>query len=186
MKAVLAALAAFLVASSPASAGLSGVATVVDGDTIEIDGARVDLFAVDAPELGQFCRRDSMTWACGLEAAELLLSLIEGSETRCEDYGRAGDGAMIGKCSVNGLDLGAEMVTRGFAVARHEASGYYLPNHREARGTGRGIFGGVFVPPAEWRDGRRLEPDPDAAGSCSCTARKKAFQKMREQSEPGS
>lgn len=186
MKTVFAAIAAFLLASSPASAGLSGAATVVDGDTLEIDGATVDLFAIDAPELGQFCRSDSMTWACGLQAAELLLSLIEGAETRCEDFGRARDGTMIGKCSVNGLDLGAEMVTRGFAVAEHETSGYYLPNQREARGTGRGIFGGVFVPPAEWREGRRLEPDPDANTGCSCTARKKAFQKMREPSEPES
>ena len=187
MKAALAALAAFLLVSSPAYAGLSGAATVVDGDTIEIDGARIDLFAVDAPELGQFCRSDGRTWACGLVAAEILLSLIEAGETRCEDFGRAVDGAMIAKCSVNGLDLGAEMVTRGLALAEQAASDDYLPNHREALGSERGIFGGVFVPPAEWRDGRRLEPDPDANSSCSCTARKKAFQKMREQqSEPGS
>ena len=186
MKAALAAFAAFLLAPSLALAGLSGEAIVIDGDTLEIDGARIDLFAVDAPELGQFCRRDDMTWACGLEAAELLLSLTEGAETRCEDHGRAPDGAMIGMCSVNGLDLGAEMVTRGFAVAEQETSGYYLPNLREARGSGRGIFGGVFVPPAEWREGRRLEPDPDAGKGCSCSARKEAFQRMREQSEPGS
>ena len=62
---------------------------------------------------------------------------------------------MIAKCSVGWLDLGAEMVTRGMAVAYLKYSNDYLQNYREARGKGNGIFGGEFVEPEKWRQGER-------------------------------
>jgi endonuclease YncB( thermonuclease family) len=37
-------------------AQLAGIASVVDGDTIEIHGTRIRIFGVDAPESAQLCR----------------------------------------------------------------------------------------------------------------------------------
>src|SRR5215218_3460822 len=39
------------------AAELQGLATVIDGDTLEIGGRHVRLFGIDAPETGQTCTR---------------------------------------------------------------------------------------------------------------------------------
>ena len=46
-----------LAAIGPASTqdGLAGVASVIDGDTIEIRGQRIRLFGIDALESSQLC-----------------------------------------------------------------------------------------------------------------------------------
>jgi endonuclease YncB( thermonuclease family) len=47
-------------ASAPSTARITGTATVIDGDTIEIHGIRIRLEGTDAPESRQLCldRRD--------------------------------------------------------------------------------------------------------------------------------
>jgi hypothetical protein len=43
-----------------------GQASVVDGDTLEIQGRRIRLWGVDAPESSQLCRgEDSSQYRCG-------------------------------------------------------------------------------------------------------------------------
>ena len=43
-----------------------GVASVVDGDTIEVHGQRIRLFGIDAPESSQLCVRPTgERWRCG-------------------------------------------------------------------------------------------------------------------------
>ncbi len=39
-----------------ASADLTGRASVIDGDTLEIHGTRVRIWGIDAPESSQLCR----------------------------------------------------------------------------------------------------------------------------------
>ena len=58
----------------PAKAGpLTGVATIVDGDTIKIAGQRIRLHGIDAPESGQTCEdARAGTYPCGLSAAGAL------------------------------------------------------------------------------------------------------------------
>src|SRR3954451_17310789 len=41
--------------SAPAAELIIGQASVVDGDTIEVQGRRIRLFGIDAPEATQFC-----------------------------------------------------------------------------------------------------------------------------------
>ena len=68
-------LAALLLATTgPALAvDLTGLASVIDGDTIEIHGMRVRLWGIDAPESTQLCRgEDSLQYRCGAKAANDL------------------------------------------------------------------------------------------------------------------
>ena len=56
MRSILAVALFLLVVSSAAQAEtIAGRATVIDGDTLEIEGELIRLLDIDAPERGQFC-----------------------------------------------------------------------------------------------------------------------------------
>ena len=56
---------------------LQGVASVIDGDTIEIHGTRIRLNGIDAPESGQLCQDARGTARrCGQQAALALSDRI--------------------------------------------------------------------------------------------------------------
>lgn len=54
-------LALILALPFPALADIAGVASVIDGDTLEIHGHRIRLHGIDAPESAQRCRRPDST-----------------------------------------------------------------------------------------------------------------------------
>lgn len=130
-----------------AHADATGPAQVVSGDMLEIEGQRIRIHGIDAPEIGQVCDLGGKPWRCGLAAAEMLRKLIASQPVACICRRRGHDGRQTAKCKVDWLDLGAEMVTRGFAVAYLKYSTDYIRNYREARGKGNGIFAGEFVAP---------------------------------------
>lgn len=60
-----------------------GTARAQDGDSMMVDGVRVRLFVIDAPELDQACTRAGRKRACGEEAAaELSRPLYERAKQR--------------------------------------------------------------------------------------------------------
>lgn len=145
------------VQATPSRAEMSGVVRPVDGDTFDLDAWRVRLYGIDAPETRQTCERDGETWKCGLEAAWALARKTEGQTVRCEEKGRDHMGIVIAVCHVGGLDLGAWMVERGWAVALRDPPNVYGEQEQRALADGLGIWAGRFVVPADWRQGRRLE-----------------------------
>ncbi len=142
--------------AAPALADVAGVASVIDGDTIEVHGQRIRLHGIDAPESRQLCRLDGKPWQCGKDAANALADKIARRPVTCEDLGRDRYKRIIARCTVAGEDMGAWMVSQGWALAYRRYSLDYADEEAEARAARRGIWGSEFVPPWEWRRGKRL------------------------------
>lgn len=144
--------------SSVAQAGvIRGNAIAIDGDTLAMTGARIRLYAIDAPEKAQTCQRDGQDWACGMEATATLARLIEGREVACQQVTWDRYGRMVATCTVGNLDLGEVMVRAGMAVALPQFSDVYVRVEAGARTQKLGIWNSTFETPADYRAGRQQE-----------------------------
>ena len=134
---------------------LSGIARVLDGDTIEIDAVRVRLWGVDAPEGRQSCLAGGRRWPCGRRATQALARRIDGRRVACEERDR--DGRIIAVCRQGGRDVSAWLVREGWALAYRRYSRAYVEEELAAKAARRGLWRGEFVPPWDWRRGKRLQ-----------------------------
>lgn len=125
----------------------SGHVKVVDGDTLVLDGKRIRLVGIDAPELRQVCQRDNQPWPCGKGARDHLDALIGDAKTTCDAGGSDRYGRLLAVCSSGGRDLNAAMVGAGYAVA----FGDYEAEQAAARAKRLGIWAGTFDAPRTWR-----------------------------------
>lgn len=138
---------------------ISGPATVVDGDTLDVTGTRVRLFGMDAPEDQQTCNRDGTAWACGKDASAFLRSLVDGRTVTCERQDTDRYGRMVAVCAADGVDLGGAMVSGGLAVALPQFTDVYVEREARLRTLRFGIWGSDFQTPAEYRAANpRSEP----------------------------
>ena len=101
--------------SSPAApAPIVGVASVIDGDTIEIHSVRIRLHGIDAPESRQLCTRTTgERWRCGQQASLALSDQIGRSTVSCDPRDTDRYGRTVAVCSSRGVDLNGWLVTQG-------------------------------------------------------------------------
>jgi len=139
------------------AAMLSGQARIVDGDTIDVGGTRVRFWGVDAPESDQVCMdARGLEYACGSVSSRSLADLIAGRPVDCHERGVDRYGRVIGRCAVNGEDIGGWMVRNGQALDYTRYSrGRYLADELRARSAKAGVWGGAFDKPEDWRHGAR-------------------------------
>jgi endonuclease YncB( thermonuclease family) len=132
---------------------LVGQASVVDGDTLEIQRTRIRLWGVDAPEGSQLCRgEDSLQYRCGAQAANSLDAFIERRPVNCSPLSLDPYGRTVATCSVSGTDLGEWLVREGLALDWPQYSkGRYDGVQRDAEHAGRGIWKGSYVEPWLYR-----------------------------------
>jgi len=142
--------------ANSATPGITGPATVTDGDTIKINNTRVRLHGIDAPEAKQTCEMPDKTIPCGTIATDTLRSLIKGHTVTCKRTDTDRYGRVIAICRANGHDIGQSMVHAGWAVAYRRYSKDYVADENDARAAKRGMWRGRFVMPWEWRRGVRL------------------------------
>ena len=152
-------LAMFLIAATTgaALADITGTASIIDGDTIDIHGERIRLHGIDAPESRQTCISNGATWPCGQSATDALASFIGGGPVRCKEQGTDRYGRTIAACTVQGEDIEAFMVLNGWALAYRQYSLDYVDEETIAQDAHAGLWRGAFVPPWDWRRGVRLE-----------------------------
>ena len=137
----------------PPGQPVTGHARVVDGDTLNINGQRIRLFGIDAPEREQDCRDDAgRSYACGREATRALTAAIAGRVVTCTPVDHDRYNRDVAVCTAEGDDLSEAMVRSGHALdlARHSRR-RYADAERDARDARRGLWAGSFDAPAAWR-----------------------------------
>jgi len=155
--------------------GPSGIVAVIDGDTLDVGGARVRLHGVDAPENAQSCDTGSgAQWACGDWVTQEASLRFAGREARCETVDIDRYERIVARCAVDGADIGETLVSEGLALAYVEYSRAYEAEEAEARAARRGIWRGEVQAPWDWRRAKRAgqsTPDPAPerveAGGCA-------------------
>jgi len=129
-----------------------GNAEILDADTIKIGGQRIRLEGIDAAETDQFCLdAKGERWTCGIAARDQLKDYIAGREVSCEGSGTDRYERTLAVCSVAGADINAWLVREGLALAYVHYSRVYVSQESAAKDAQRGMWGGAFIAPWDWR-----------------------------------
>ena len=127
-------LIATLSAHPALAGGITGPATVTDGDSIKIDGQRIRIHGIDAPEKKQTCTYPSgEKWLCGSAATAYMADLVAGQTVTCEERDVDHYGRVVAVCHAAGTDIGKAMVHHGLALAYRRYSGDYVATEDVAR-----------------------------------------------------
>lgn len=162
--AVLLGFAGFLcIVLSPARA--AGEISVIDGDTLQIGDKVVNLYGIDAPELGQLCFHDGGWHKCGQAAAFELKKLIEFD--RPAECVPAPQNRNQVVCRASGRDLALALLHAGYVVAATGSGDVYRQAEESAREGNLGLWHMALVSPWDWRHGRRVS-EGEAAAERSC------------------
>ena len=139
------------------SADIIGKAKITDGDTIVINDIKIRFTGSDAPESYFFGKTQTCLdaegneWECGNAATQKLIELIGNQKVRCTDEGQDRYGRTLGICYVGDMDLQAEMVKSGMAVAYLRYSDRYEREQNYAKKVKAGMWAGEFLEPEVWR-----------------------------------
>lgn len=133
---------------------LSGVANIVDGDTVKIDGNRIRLIFIDAPETKQKCYdKNGKKYSCGVMSTQFLRNLVQGEEIQCfydkkDIYKR-----FLAECFYQNRSLNKEMVANGMAIVYSfkKFPPLYKKAQEKAKKQGLGIWQGEFEIPKYYR-----------------------------------
>ena len=131
---------------------ISGRASVIDGDTIEIRGERVRLFGIDAPESGQSCTIQGKAFPVGQRGAFALADKIASKVVDCRPKDTDRYGRNVDVCLVGGEDINGWMVANGWALAYRYYSRDYVSQEEQASKRKLGVWQcNDFVAPWDWR-----------------------------------
>lgn len=126
--------------------------TATDGDTIRLNGTTYRLWGIDAPETKQWCG----DYAAGVMATAVLETLTKGKgSVICEPKDTDRYGRTVAICSIDGRDLGKEMVQLGMAWAFTRYSHNYAADEAIAKVRNLGVHARGCQPAWEWRDAQR-------------------------------
>jgi endonuclease YncB( thermonuclease family) len=91
---------------------------VIEGDTIEIDGHRIRILDIDAPELEQSCiGADGSAWPCGRSAALALSNWIGARRVDCTIEDQDSTDLDRARCIVDGReDVATWLAENGHAA----------------------------------------------------------------------
>lgn len=137
---------------------LDGIAVVLEGDRLNVNGLPVRLYGIDAPDLGQTCQsRLGRSYDCGSVARDMLERLVGSEPVQCSIYSILANDDQVGTCSVGGRDLAAAMVYLGWAFPVRSLASRYESLESRAQSARSGMWSGRAERPWIWR--RRQGPE---------------------------
>lgn len=153
---LLAAVSASMLISLPAGAECrAGSYTIIDGSTLEFEGARIELQGVAAPEGDQHYAGASMQALQQLIALNCPVQCIRSDEN-------SGNSALSICYGSGGTNINAEMVRLGHARADRTQGQPYLSQEQEAKAAAIGLWSDSDpVSPLKWREDRDKDTDTD-------------------------
>ena len=156
---------------STANAEIFGSGNVIDGDTLTVSDTKIRLYGIDAPESEQKCYRKNkqISYPCGSEATVAFKDMIEGKTLSCKKKSIDRYSRILAVCRIagaEGIEVNAEMVFSGWALAYRQYSQKYINQEKDAEIAQRGIWQGQFVKPWKWRRGKRLTIRPSIPTKC--------------------
>jgi len=138
-----------------------GKAQVIDGDTIKINGKKIRLFGIDAPEKKQICQKIYMSflifnfqkdYKCGEKSTSALTNKITDKKIKCIlDKKKDKFKRNIGTCYLKNQDINRWLVRSGYAIAYKRYSKKYILDEQYAKENKLGLWRGTFMEPEKWR-----------------------------------
>lgn len=139
------------------AAEIIGRASVIDGDTIDVQGVRIRFDGIDAPESYQRCAdKAGRSYRCGKASADALDAfLAESRPIICRKTGRDRK-RIVALCNrADGADVNRWLVANGYAIDWPKYSrGRYAAEQSRAQKAKAGMWSGSFEWPCAVRGAR--------------------------------
>ena len=139
---------------------ITGIAKVIDGDTILINKKKIRLFGIDAPERDQKCQKIWLTiyffsfnkdYFCGEISTNRLKKKINNQFMSCKWKNKDRYKRFIAECFKGKTNINAWMVRYGYAVAYRKYSKKYVAHEEIAKKDKLGLWSGTFEMPWDYR-----------------------------------
>ena len=136
---------------------VSGRARAIQADQIAIGEQRISLWGIDAPDPDQDreCVAGRTFFGCFTNAKRKLEELVDLGTVTCTDTGEKNYlnfPYMV--CKIAGIDIGADIVRQGWALAFTPQTDAYKEIEAEAKAAKRGLWQDAvkFTIPWNWRE----------------------------------
>lgn len=131
---------------------ITGRAFIIDGDTLKINGIKVRLVGVDAPEISQKCKTHGHVENCGEIIKLRLVQATDSKDVTCYKHGNDFYGRFLGECYIEDTNINKWLLREGLAVY------YYNKDFKSykiletlAREEKLGLWDSEFQNPKEYR-----------------------------------
>ena len=129
--------------------------SVVDGDTIHLNGKKIRFTGIDTPELKQTCIKEGVKDPCGVTAKQILIDKIGKDNVKCISEGKDQYKRTLAECFVNNESLSSYLVRSGYGFAYRRYSRKFVPDEDYARINKIGMWSMEFNYPWDYRKSKK-------------------------------
>ena len=136
----------------------SGKISVIDGDSIRVEGKEVRLIGIDAPEYKQKCfNKSDQEYYCGKLSHKFLVKLANKKTAKCFYNEKDIYKRYLAECFIDQISINDQILKNGMAVIYDygQASKEKIALEKSAKNNHLGIWQGAFQLPKTYRKANR-------------------------------